>query len=293
MSDGQTPPLLESLRSYQRASAVLDVAALRAARAAGVRGDPVSVVACEPGCGEELACRAIHASSSRAAEPFLVAHVQPGAHPMSLDGALAFPAGTLAVFLRGHTDEAHRHFAMQVRHAVDVGGSARGVVVVVGPGRMTRDPLASLHAVAPLPLRERREDIPDLAEHFAGDGSGAPAFTFGALAALMRAPWPGNVEEFEAVVRATCAAHPGVTVAWSDLPETVRGVSDGPGLGLLREGVAAAERAILRRALALHGGAVGRAAVELGIPERTMRRRMQERKCPKELFRRRKNGLRA
>jgi two-component system response regulator HydG len=63
-------------------------------------------------------------------------------------------------------------------------------------------------AVIPIqlqPLRERREDIPLLAEHFlrraaAASGKVIRGFTPEAMAALLRHPWPGNVRELENVV---------------------------------------------------------------------------------------------
>jgi two-component system NtrC family response regulator len=54
-------------------------------------------------------------------------------------------------------------------------------------------------------LRERPEDIPDLARHFlaghcAAVGRTVPSLDVGALEAMMRYPWPGNVRELEHVV---------------------------------------------------------------------------------------------
>ncbi|MEI8188826.1 MAG: sigma-54 dependent transcriptional regulator [candidate division NC10 bacterium] len=68
-------------------------------------------------------------------------------------------------------------------------------------------------AVLPIqlpPLRERKEDIPLLAEHFlrratAGSGKRIPGFAPEAMAALLRQPWPGNVRELENVVERSVA----------------------------------------------------------------------------------------
>ncbi len=64
-------------------------------------------------------------------------------------------------------------------------------------------------AVIPIhlpPLRERRDDIPLLAEHFlrravSASGKAIRGFTAEAMAALLRHPWPGNVRELENVVQ--------------------------------------------------------------------------------------------
>jgi DNA-binding NtrC family response regulator len=55
------------------------------------------------------------------------------------------------------------------------------------------------------PLRERREDIPLLAEHFlrraaAAAGKAVQGFTPAAMAALLRHAWPGNVRKLENVI---------------------------------------------------------------------------------------------
>ncbi|RFC66294.1 nitrogen regulation protein NR(I) [Fulvimarina endophytica] len=62
------------------------------------------------------------------------------------------------------------------------------------------------------PLRERLEDLPDLAQHFfaaaAKEGLPRKSFTSGALEALRHYSWPGNVRELENLVRRLCALYP-------------------------------------------------------------------------------------
>ena len=62
------------------------------------------------------------------------------------------------------------------------------------------------------PLRERREDIPDLVRFFiqeghAHEGLGEKSFTTAALDALREYNWPGNVRELENLVRRIAALH--------------------------------------------------------------------------------------
>ena len=75
------------------------------------------------------------------------------------------------------------------------------------PGRFREDLLYRLNTVEMHlpPLRERREDIPPLADHFAGRlaaryGQAAPGFSPAAMQALLEHAWPGNVRELEHVV---------------------------------------------------------------------------------------------
>lgn len=81
------------------------------------------------------------------------------------------------------------------------------------------------------PLRERTEDVPDLAEHFVEKGteSGLPykTLTAGAKKVLQSFDWPGNVRELENLIRRLCALHPGDQINASDIKaEFDRSTSD-------------------------------------------------------------------
>ncbi|MEN3791478.1 nitrogen regulation protein NR(I) [Fulvimarina sp. MAC3] len=62
------------------------------------------------------------------------------------------------------------------------------------------------------PLRERLEDLPDLAAHFfaqaAREGLPRKMLTTGALEAMRQYNWPGNVRELENLIRRFCALYP-------------------------------------------------------------------------------------
>src|SRR5438477_3828521 len=74
------------------------------------------------------------------------------------------------------------------------------------------------------PLRERREDIPLLAEHFAARHAGerGASLTTEAREALLLWDWPGNVRELDNAVARALALNPGGTILPEDLPEAVR-----------------------------------------------------------------------
>lgn len=80
------------------------------------------------------------------------------------------------------------------------------------------------------PLRERREDVPRLAEHFlalasVAAGVGAKRYTQAALGALRDYDWPGNVRQLENVCRRIAVLASGRQISIGDLPEAIRGVA--------------------------------------------------------------------
>lgn len=82
-------------------------------------------------------------------------------------------------------------------------------------GRIRQDFLYRINAevLEIPPLRDRKEDIPDLVDAFLADharesGRPVPYLHRGALEQLTEHPWPGNVRELENVLRSILAAHP-------------------------------------------------------------------------------------
>jgi two-component system, NtrC family, response regulator AtoC len=96
----------------------------------------------------------------------------------------------------------------------------------VKSGRFREDLFYRLNVVSIRipPLRERREDIPLLAEHFASKHAGerGASLTTDAREALLSWDWPGNVRELENAVARALALNPGGTILPEDLPEPVR-----------------------------------------------------------------------
>ena len=107
-----------------------------------------------------------------------------------------------------------------------IAASNRNVEEEVSAGRFRDDLFYRLNAVSILlpPLRERREDIPPLAQAFADrvySLSPAVRFTSEAVKLLERYPWPGNIRELEnAVVRAAAMCDGLIRI--QDLPERIR-----------------------------------------------------------------------
>ena len=126
-------------------------------------------------------------------------------------------------------------------------------------------------------LRERREDIPLLARHFAEQraGSGPPqTFSADTLAALTSYDWPGNVRELRNVVDQAATLSPrGLSMALSMRPEegAARGALglevfyDLPYKEAKKRAVWAFERAYVARAVEEADGNISRAAKKMGL----------------------------
>jgi DNA-binding NtrC family response regulator len=136
------------------------------------------------------------------------------------------------------------------------------------------------------PLRERREDVPALVDHFlhfyaARYAKSAPAITPEAHAALLTHDWPGNVRALRHAIEravilagegpigpAELALTPGPTPRIA--PEAVR-LPESADLNLDR-----VERRLVEEALRKHGYNISAAAMELGLSRAALYRRMEK-----------------
>lgn len=218
----------------------------------------------ESGTGKELVASALHQRSGRAERTFVA--VNCGAIPAELieselfghtkgsftgadrdrrglweeaDGGTVFldeitettPSFQVKLLRVLQQREIRRVGSNQTRR-VDVrviAASNRNVEAEVDAGRFRHDLFYRLNAVSILlpPLRERREDIPPLAQAFADrvySLSPAVRFSTEAVKLLEQYPWPGNIRELEnAVVRAAAMCDGLIRI--QDLPERIRNYS--------------------------------------------------------------------
>jgi transcriptional regulator with PAS, ATPase and Fis domain len=72
------------------------------------------------------------------------------------------------------------------------------------------------------PLRDRKEDIPQLIAHFLGKYGNGHKMTVEALDAFMSYDWPGNVRELENAIQHMVAMNSGPWLACADLPSTLQ-----------------------------------------------------------------------
>ncbi len=212
----------------------------------------------ETGTGKEVLARAVHRYSPRRAGPYVpvfLAALGPGVIESELFGHAkgAFTGadrdraglleqaagGTVLLDELGDVPPAVQVKllrALEQREVTRVGeGTPRPVDVrVVGathkslPDLVTRGQFRedlyyrlSVFAVEVPPLRERREDIADLARHFLGRAAAAtrcPGFSPAALAALESRPWHGNVRELRNVVEHAAVASRGAAIAPDHFP---------------------------------------------------------------------------
>ncbi len=137
------------------------------------------------------------------------------------------------------------------------------------------------------PLRDRREDIPLLIEHFLNTYNEKNArhllgFHPRALDAVMRYSWPGNIRELENVVERSVILTKDDYVPFSDLPEVIRGASGDQLSEQAREGIRAGmtiremEKELIMKTLEDNDGNRTRAARVLGITRRTLQHKLKE-----------------
>jgi DNA-binding NtrC family response regulator len=133
------------------------------------------------------------------------------------------------------------------------------------------------------PLRSRPPDIPLLTEHFLADlarrDGREVSFSSAALAALVAYGWPGNVRQLRQVVEVAALLSDGPEVTIDDLPPEIAAAAASslaadhpPRLRPLAE----VEREHILAVLEAVGGNRSRAAEALGVPRRTLYRRLSE-----------------
>ena len=269
----------------------------------------------ESGTGKELVAAAVHLNSPRSAGAFVP--VDCGALPESIidselfghekgafTGAVGAPGlfrmaegGTLFLDEIGElppATQARLLRALQEREVRPV-GSARSIPVdlrivaathrhlagMVREGTFRQDLFFRLDVVQielP-PLRERREDIPLLADHFLKKHVRVGGRVLGlepdALEPLLAHDWPGNVRELENAIESAIALCPREELRAADFAlgneRIARRTSLPPDLPL---SLAAYERCVIQRALAESSGDATRAAAKLGIGRSTFYRKL-------------------
>ncbi len=275
----------------------------------------------ESGTGKELAARALHQLSTRREKPFVAVNcaaipeglleaeffgvergAYTGADRMRVGRFEAAADGTIFLDEIGELPlllQPKLLRVLQEGKITRVGSSAeipvdvrvvaatnRELLAEIAAGRFRQDLYYRLNVV-PLalpPLRERREDIALLAEHFAARAArrhGLAQARFPAVVrkALIEYAWPGNVRELANVVERLTLLSEGGEVRLEDLPPELAGKPQGEGgFRLPAQGLSweAHEREALRQALELSGGNRARAARLLDLPYKAFLYRLEK-----------------
>jgi len=266
----------------------------------------------ESGTGKGLVARIVHEQSSRSSGPFLVINCSAfqdqlleselfGHEKGAFTGATAVKqglfevadGGTLLLDEVGEMSAAMQAKLLQVMdtrelrrvggtrvHRVDVrviAATNKDLTQEVRSARFREDLYYRLNVVSLTipPLRERKEDIPLLVEHFLerfGAEYAGKTLSPDALQFLVEYAWPGNVRELANTIERVLILAPGDVIGPDDLPANVQqaGTPAG-GAGSLAE----MERLHVMRVLAETGGKKMQAARLLGIDLKTLNQKIK------------------
>jgi transcriptional regulator with GAF, ATPase, and Fis domain len=301
---GESAPVGDLLRKIQRVAPT----------------DATTLILGETGTGKELAARAIHQSSGRRDRPFeaincsllqetLLESELFGHEKGAFTGAVGQKRGKLeiadggTVFLDEIGELSAIPQAMLLRVLQDrtfqrLGGTQTirvNVRLIAATNRNLEDAVReksfredlfyrlNVVRICVPPLRERADDIPLLAEHFASIAAlrnkrVIRGISPEALAILMRHDWPGNVRELENTMEYAVIFGSTEIIVAEDLPEALLAAAshEGGRLGRYHDALRLAKQDIVRQALKQTNGSYPEAAATLGIHVNNLYRLIRE-----------------
>lgn len=273
----------------------------------------------ETGTGKELVAAAIHRLSGRAKSPFIAVncsaippdlleseffgHVRGafsgavvdalglfrGAHEgtLFLDEIAELPPALQVKLLRVLQEMQVRPVGSTKAYTVDVrviAATNRNLERAMTDGKFRQDLFYRLNVIRITlpPLRERREDVPALVNHFLRRFNrrfrrDVRGITADALAALTAHDFPGNVRELENLIERAFAMGAREQIALADLPSLTARPSGAPSISTRTlPTLAEVEQELILRALATLNNDKEESARALGISRRTIYRRLKE-----------------
>ena len=281
--------------------------------------DATVLIQGESGTGKEVIAKAVHHASPRAARPFVAVNCgavpetlleselfgyvrgaftgagggklglfeEAGGGTLFLDEIAEMPATLQVKLLRALQSGEVRRLGATQAATIDVrvlAATNGDLATRISQGSFRVDLFYRLNVIQVTlpPLRDRREDIPALAEHFLARAAAKLGRTLrlspAALERVLRYPWPGNVRELENAIERAAILSRSETVEPDDLPPHVSaGLQLGPSPALPRQvTLAEAERAHILTTLERFGRNHSGAAEALGIGRTTLWRKLKE-----------------
>lgn len=279
--------------------------------------DVVALITGEPGTGRHLVAATIHANSGRRALP--IVHVSCAATSDAELTSMLQDAAIGTLHLAGVEALApalQARVTSAIREAQTAGATKRPRLLVsssedvatrVRDGHLSRELVDAISVITldlP-PLRDRREDIPELVQHFVNRanaelGRGFKGVDDAAARRLQQHAWPGNVGELERVIRRACIVARGQAITLADLgdsldrsafpaspdaePSLARAVRQALHDRLVKNSPASAYHAIttlvettlVDEALAITNGNQLKASSLLGLNRTTLRKKMPD-----------------
>src|SRR5678816_2002323 len=275
------------------------------------------------GVGKEIAARMIHNWSPRAKSPFVVlpaAMMSPDrveeelfgseaegmvrsgllehAHggTLFLDEIADMPLTTQGKILRVLTDQSYHRIGGQRPVKVDVrvlSATSRNLSDEIAAGRFREDLFYRLNVVPVRipPLRERREDIPEMVAYFlarfaAERHMATPSISEEAMAALQAHDWPGNVRQLRNIIERTLIMAPSERVSCIEVDLLPPEILDNQGstggsttmaiMGSpLREARESFEREYLKIQIRRFSGNISRTASFIGMERSALHRKLK------------------
>jgi DNA-binding NtrC family response regulator len=278
----------------------------------------------ESGTGKELFARAIHYNGISRQKPFVA--VNCGAIPetlieselfghrrgsftgairdkvgyfeaanggtLFLDEISTLPSNVQSTLLRVLEDKTVVPVGDTKPRPVDariVAASNQDLEKMVSEGKFREDLLFRLNVVKLQlpPLRQRKEDIPLLVQHFLDKytkemNKRVDGLTNGAMRALLNHTWRGNVRELENVIERAVIFAEGRPIGVEDLPFATEGITDDVGEDL-KEALRQFERQHIIYSLRRHQYDKSETAKQLGIGVSSLYRKLEELNIPKNL----------
>ncbi len=149
---------------------------------------------------------------------------------------------------------------------------------MVAAGSFRQDLLYRLNTIELVipPLRERVEDIPELARHFLEEATrkyNKPGLEIPlkSMKQLQQYPWPGNVRELQNIIARAVILSSNRLLRFDQMGSPDAGPSGQQTLNLEEQ-----EKQLIRKAMVTNGGNVTRAAADLGIDRNALYRRMKK-----------------